>query len=88
MAFHQQIDFRPLVAGYSVGILFCNISSMSLGIGVVEGVMALVYSSQGIHGFIAKLILLAFRALNFWRPRLLGFILLRRVEILKPKQRD
>jgi hypothetical protein len=27
----------------------------------------------------------AFRALNFWLPMLLGFILLRRVKILKPK---
>jgi len=31
--------------------------------------MALVYTSLGIHGVIATLIVLAFRALNFW-PKL------------------
>jgi len=86
MGFHQQIDFGPLVAGYSMGILFWNISPVPQGIGVVEGVMALVYTSLGFHGVIATLIVLAFRALNFWLPMLLGFILLRRVKILKPKR--
>ena len=86
LAFHQQIEFGPLVSGYAMGILFWNISPVPQGIGVVEGVMALVYTSLGIHGFIAALIVLAFRALNFWLPMLLGFILLRRVKILKPKQ--
>jgi len=86
LAFHQQIGFGPLVAGYSMGILFWNISPVPQGIGVVEGVMALVYTSLGIHGVIATIIVLAFRGLNFWLPMLLGFILLRRVKILKPKQ--
>jgi uncharacterized protein (TIRG00374 family) len=85
MAFHQQIEFGPLVSGYAIGILFWNISPVPQGIGVVEGVMALVYTSLGIHGFIAVLIVLAFRALNFWLPMLLGFVLLRRVKILEPK---
>ncbi|MDD1748429.1 MAG: flippase-like domain-containing protein [Methanothrix sp.] len=85
LAFHQQIEFGPLVAGYAMGILFWNISPVPQGIGVVEGVMALVYTSLGIHGVIAALIVLAFRGLNFWLPMLLGFILLRRVKILKPK---
>ncbi len=85
LAFHQQIEFGPLVSGYAMGILFWNVSPVPQGIGVVEGVMALVYTSLGIHGFIAALIVLAFRALNFWLPMLLGFILLRRVKILKPK---
>ncbi|MCK9440169.1 MAG: flippase-like domain-containing protein [Methanothrix sp.] len=81
LAFHQQIEFGPLVSGYAMGILFWNISPVPQGIGVVEGVMALVYTSLGIHGFIAALIVLAFRALNFWLPMLLGFILLRKVKI-------
>lgn len=69
IGFHQQIGFGPLVAGYSMGILFWNISPVPQGIGVVEGIMALVYTSLGIHGVIATLIVLAFRALNFW-PKL------------------
>ncbi len=58
-------DFGPLVAGYSTGILFGNISPVPQGIGVVEGVMALVCSSLGIHVVIATLIVLTFRDLNF-----------------------
>ena len=69
-----------------MGILFWNISPVPQGIGVVEGVMALVYTSLGIQGFIAALIVLAFRSLNFWLPMLLGFILFRKVKILKPMQ--
>ncbi|MFZ2470753.1 MAG: lysylphosphatidylglycerol synthase domain-containing protein [Methanothrix sp.] len=86
MKFHQLIEFGPLISGYAMGILFWNISPVPQGIGVVEGVMALVYTSLGIQGFIAALIVLAFRSLNFWLPMLLGFILLRKVNILKPMQ--
>lgn len=85
LAFYQQIAFGPLVAGYAMGVLFWNISPVPQGIGVVEGVMALVYTSLGVHGLRAALIVLAFRGLNFWLPMLLGFILLRRVKILEPK---
>jgi uncharacterized protein (TIRG00374 family) len=86
MAFNQQIDFGPLVAGYAIGILFWNVSPVPQGIGVVEGVMALVYTTLGIGGFRAALIVLAFRGLNFWLPMLLGFILLRHVKILGTKR--
>jgi len=86
LAFDQQIGFGPLVAGYAMGILFWNVSPVPQGIGVVEGVMALVYTSLGINGFKAALIVLAFRGLNFWLPMLLGFALIRRVNILKQKQ--
>ena len=86
LAFHQTIELGPLVAGYTMGILFWNVSPVPQGIGVVEGVMALVYSSLGIHRTVAVLIVLAFRGLNFWLPMLVGFFLLRKVKIFGPKQ--
>ena len=86
LAFHQTIELGPLVAGYAMGILFWNVSPVPQGIGVVEGVMALVYSSLGIHRTVAVLIVLAFRGLNFWLPMLVGFFLLRKVKIFGPKQ--
>ena len=86
LAFHQTIELGPLVAGYTMGILFWNVSPVPQGIGVVEGVMALVYTSLGIHRTIAVLIVLAFRGLNFWLPMLVGFFLLRKVKIFGPKQ--
>jgi uncharacterized protein (TIRG00374 family) len=86
LAFHQTIELGPLVAGYAMGILFWNVSPVPQGIGVVEGVMALVYASLGIHRTIAVLVVLAFRGLNFWLPMLAGFFLLRKVKIFGPKQ--
>lgn len=86
LAFHQQIELGPLVAGYAMGILFWNVSPVPQGIGVVEGVMALVYASFGIHRVNAALVVLAFRGLNFWLPMLAGFFLIRKVKIFGPKQ--
>ena len=86
LAFHQQIELGPLVAGYAMGILFWNVSPVPQGIGVVEGVMALVYTSFGIHRVYAALVVLAFRWLNFWLPMLAGFFLIRKVKIFRPKQ--
>lgn len=87
LAFHQTIEPGPLVAGYAMGILFWNVSPVPQGIGVVEGVMALVYASLGIHRTMAVLVVLAFRGLNFWLPMLIGFFLLRKVRIFGPKQK-
>jgi uncharacterized protein (TIRG00374 family) len=86
LAFHETIELGPLVAGYAMGILFWNVSPVPQGIGVVEGVMALVYASLGIHRTMAVLVVLAFRGLNFWLPMLVGFFLLRKVKIFGPKQ--
>lgn len=79
MAFHQPIDLGPLVAGYAIGILFWIVSPTPQGIGVVEGVMALVFTSFNVPGSAATIIVLAFRGLGFWLPLLVGFVVLRRV---------
>jgi uncharacterized protein (TIRG00374 family) len=82
LAFHQSIEFGPLVAGYAIGVLFWNVSPVPQGIGVVEGVMTLVFTSLGVQEIMAVLIVLSFRALNFWLPMLVGFVLLRRLKKL------
>jgi phosphatidylglycerol lysyltransferase len=79
-AFHQSIKFGPLVAGYAVGILFLIISPIPMGIGVVEGMMVLTYTSLGVPSSQATVITLAFRGLTFWLPFFIGFLLLRRVK--------
>lgn len=81
LAFHQQIGVWALVAGYAIGILFWDISPVPQGIGIVEGVMALLFTTLGVPALTATVIALAFRALDFWLPMVLGFILLRRVKI-------
>lgn len=88
LAFHQSIKIGPLIAGYSMGILFWIVSITPQGIGVVEGVMALVYTSLGIPSAAATTISLAFRGLSFWLPLLVGFILLQRVKTFHAEQRS
>lgn len=80
LAFHQPVEFGVLVAGYAMGILFWIVSIAPQGIGVVEGVMALVYTSLGVPAEKATVVALAFRGLTFWLPFAIGFFLLRRVK--------
>ena len=88
MAFNQPIQVGPLVAGYAMGVLFWIVSITPQGIGVVEGVMSLVFTSLGVPAAIATTVSLAFRGLTFWLPLTLGFILLRRVKTFGTGERN
>jgi hypothetical protein len=79
LAFGQPVGVGVLVAGYAMAILFWIVSITPQGIGVVEGVMVLVFTSLGVPAEVATTVSLAFRGLTFWLPLALGFILLRRV---------
>ncbi|CAG1000528.1 Phosphatidylglycerol lysyltransferase [Anaerolineales bacterium] len=79
LAFNQPIGLGALVAGYAVGILFWIVSITPQGIGVVEGVMALTFTSLGIPGAVATTVVLAFRGLTFWLPMTLGFFAVQRL---------
>jgi phosphatidylglycerol lysyltransferase len=80
LAFHEPVQFGPLVAGFAIGVLFMVATPIPMGIGVVEGMMPLVYISLGVPGEAATVITLAFRGLSFWLPFAIGFLLLRRVK--------
>jgi phosphatidylglycerol lysyltransferase len=86
-AFGQPIKAGALVAGYAMGILFWIVSITPQGVGVVEGVMALVYTSLHIPAEVATTVSLAFRGLTFWLPFFIGFLLLNRVKAFKPSER-
>lgn len=79
LAFRHPLAFGPLVASYAIGFVFWVVSPTPQGVGVVEGVMALVYTSLGVPGATAVLAALTFRGLAFWLPLAIGFFLLRRV---------
>ena len=79
LAFHQRVGVGILVAGYVIGILFWIVSITPQGIGVVEGVMTLVFSSLGVPIERAAVIALTFRGLTFWLPMAIGFFTLRRI---------
>jgi uncharacterized protein (TIRG00374 family) len=85
MAFHQVIGIGSLVAGFSMGILFWNVSITPQGIGAVESAMTLVYNSLGVPASSAAAVALVFRGLTLWLPVLIGFILLRRVRSFKAR---
>lgn len=87
MAFGQPIGLGTLTAGYAVGILFWIVSITPQGIGVVEGVMALTFTSLGINGVVATTVVLAFRGITFWIPMLLGFFAVQRMQLFDSNQR-
>ncbi len=87
-AFHQNLGLGVLVAGYAVGVLFWIVSITPQGIGVVEGVMALVYTSLGIPASVATVASLAWRGLSFWLPLLIGFLVLRRTTTFSHQSQD
>lgn len=86
-AFGLEISLGTLVAGYAVGILFWIVSITPQGIGVVEGVMALTFTSLGVSGAAATTVVLAFRGLTFWIPMLLGFFAVQRMQLFASDQR-
>jgi phosphatidylglycerol lysyltransferase len=86
LAFHQKVHFGVLVAGYAMGILFWIVSITPQGIGVVEGMMTLVFASLGVPIESATVIALSFRGLTFWLPLVIGFILLRRLKSFRVRE--
>lgn len=82
-AFRWPVGFGVLVAGFAVGILFWIVSITPQGIGVVEGEMALVYSSLGVPVAVATAVTLAFRGLTFWLPLAVGVSMLRRTKTFR-----
>lgn len=88
LAFHYPIQLWALVAGYAMGILFWIVSPTPQGIGVVEGVMTLVFTSLGVPAAVAATVTLAFRGLTFWLPLLIGFIILRWVRTFGVEERS
>jgi phosphatidylglycerol lysyltransferase len=86
LAFYQPISIGPLVAGYAVGTLFLIVSPTPMGIGVVEGLMPLVFISLGIPSNVAIVVTLAYRGLTFWLPLALGFILMQRLKSFSPTE--
>lgn len=87
VAFNQVVSPGMLVAGYAMGILFWIISITPQGIGVVEGMMTLVFTSLGVSPEKSAIVALAFRGLTFWIPFFIGFVLLRRLRMFNPKAR-
>lgn len=86
LAFSGPVSLGVLIAAYAMGILFWIVSPTPQGVGVVEGVMALVIASLGVPASTATVIALGFRGLTFWIPLFVGFLLLRRVKAFQTEE--
>ncbi len=82
VAFGQPVVPALVVTGYAFGIMAWIVSPIPQGIGVVEGVMAVVFVSLGMPAGASGAITLAFRGLTFWLPLGVGALLLRRARSL------
>ncbi len=78
LAFDHALGFGALAAAYTLGFIFSVISIIPFDLGVLAGVMTLVYSSIGVPTARALVISVAFRGINAWLPIALGFFLFRR----------
>ena len=83
LAFNQPVSLGILVTAFAMTVLFWIVSPTPNGVGVVETVMPLVYTSLGVPLSTGTIINLAFRGLTFWLPMFLGFLLLRRLRIFR-----
>jgi len=79
LAFYGPISPGTLIAGYAIGNLFWIVSITPQGVGVVEGVMTLAYTSLGIPVAQAAVVVLSYRGLAFWLPLIVGSITLRKI---------
>lgn len=83
VAFEQPVPLGTLVAGFAMGIVFFVVSVIPNGIAVVEGIMALVFTSLDVPADKAGAVIFAFRGVNFWLPLIVGFISLRWVRTFR-----
>lgn len=88
LAFHQPVTWEVLMVGYAMNLLFTIVSPTPNGVGVVEGLLPVIYTSMGLPLATATVISLTFRGITFWLPMLAGFFLLRRLKLFTPTERS
>lgn len=77
LAFDVPVTMAVVIAGFSLAYLFAIISPTPAGVGIVEGVMTLGLKSLGVPLESAVVVTLAFRAVTFWLPLLIGMVAFR-----------
>jgi putative heme transporter len=77
LALGEQVPFRTLLAGFSVGQLFVYASPTPSGLGIVDSVLPAALTSLGIGLALAVLASLIYRAFTFWLPLGIGSAALR-----------
>jgi glycosyltransferase 2 family protein len=83
-AFDVTVGISTLVAGLAIAHLFLIISPTPAGIGIVEGILAVVLSTMGIPRQDAAVVTIAYRGFSFWLPLLAGMISFRLISHAQP----
>lgn len=65
-----------LLAGYGLSLLLGKVAFLPGGVGIVEGTMAALYDSLGVPDPVTVVVILGYRAISFWLPTVLGFLLI------------
>lgn len=79
LAYRHPLACGPLVAALAMGVVFSVVNLIPHGLGMAEGIMALVLTSLGVAAAEALTIAIVFRGLSVWLPLLVGFLCLRQV---------
>jgi uncharacterized protein (TIRG00374 family) len=77
LAFETPISIGTVIAAFGIASLFVIVSPTPSGLGVVEGALALALISMYVKPADATLITLAYRAITFWLPVLVGMVAFR-----------
>lgn len=77
LAFDAPFHMGTIVAGLSIAQLFLIVSPTPAGLGIVEGILAVVLRSLGVPLEDATVVTLAYRGFSFWLPLLIGMVTLR-----------
>jgi uncharacterized protein (TIRG00374 family) len=77
LAFDVPFTTGTIIGGFSIAYLFLIVSPTPSGIGIVEGIMPLAFSSLRIPWSQAVIITLAYRGITFWIPLGVGAIAFR-----------
>jgi uncharacterized protein (TIRG00374 family) len=72
MAFKVPFTAGTIIGGFAIADLFLIITPTPAGVGIIEGVMPLAFSSLRVPWSEAVVITLAYRGITFWIPLALG----------------
>lgn len=86
LSFSVSVPIIVPIIGYIISVVFILVSVTPSGVGIVEPLMILFFTSEGIPLEIATVVTLIFRGIVFWLPFILGFFSLRFIHFYKSNE--
>lgn len=79
LAYHELVSVGAATAAFVMDYVFSIVVVIPQGLGVAEGILALVFTDLGVPPANALAISIVYRGLNVWVPLFIGFLFLRYV---------